>query len=91
MADTGFKRGSGDRVNRCRRLSTLSSALGKPVEIFIYPNELHIKNQPKHRFEIYNRNLDWMRFWLQDYEDPNSSKSQQYARWRKLRELQVAP
>lgn len=60
--------------------------LHKPVELHIYANELHVKNQPKHRYEIYERNLDWFRFWLQGKEDMASAKSQQYARWRKLRE-----
>jgi len=31
-----------------------------------------------------------MRFWLQDYEDPDPAKAEQYARWRKLREMQKA-
>ncbi|HEX7115087.1 MAG TPA: hypothetical protein VF193_08130 [Steroidobacter sp.] len=39
---------------------------------------------------IYRRNLDWFRFWLQDIEDPNPAKAEQYERWRKLRELQCA-
>lgn len=59
----------------------------RPVEYFIYPNELHIKNQPRDRLEIYNRNVDWLRFWLQDYEDPDAVKAGQYNRWRYLREL----
>src|SRR5262249_56435562 len=77
-------------------LVTSLEQLGKPVELFVYPNELHIKNQPKHRLEIYERNLDWLRFWLKDEEDPNQAKSQQYSRWRRLRQKttvkkQVAP
>lgn len=59
-----------------------------PVEAFSFPDELHIKWQPAHRLAIYNRNLDWFRFWLQDVEDPDPGKVDQYARWRKLRELQ---
>jgi dipeptidyl aminopeptidase/acylaminoacyl peptidase len=62
--------------------------LGKPVELFVYPNELHVKNQPKHRYEIYNRNLDWFTFWLQGKEDPDPRKKEQYERWRKLRHMQ---
>lgn len=62
--------------------------LKKPVEMFIYPNELHVKNQPKHRYEIYERNLDWLNFWLQDKEDPNPAKTEQYKRWRDLRRPQ---
>jgi len=64
--------------------------LHKPVEMFVYTNELHIKNQPKHRYEIYERNVDWMRFWLQDYESPEPSKREQYERWHHLRELRDA-
>ena len=59
--------------------------LGKPVEMIIYPDEGHIKHQPKHRLLVYQRNVDWMRFWLQEYEDPDPSKREQYARWRQLR------
>jgi dipeptidyl aminopeptidase/acylaminoacyl peptidase len=29
--------------------------------------------------------LDWLRFWLQGYEDPAPEKTGQYARWRKMR------
>jgi hypothetical protein len=35
-------------------------------------------------------NVDWFRFWLQDYEDQNPAKQEQYRRWRALRELQVS-
>jgi dipeptidyl aminopeptidase/acylaminoacyl peptidase len=59
--------------------------LKRPVELYLYPNELHHKNQPKHRLEIYERNLAWFRFWLKDEEDPATSKEEQYERWRHLR------
>jgi dipeptidyl aminopeptidase/acylaminoacyl peptidase len=59
--------------------------LDKPVELYLYPNELHVRNQPRHRLEIYERNLDWFLFWLKDEERPGSEKSEQYRRWRQLR------
>ncbi len=62
-------------------------ALGRPVEMMVFANEGHIKNQPKHRYEIYQRNLDWFNFWLQGKEEPDPEKREQYARWQKLREL----
>ena len=62
--------------------------LKKPVEVFIYANEQHIKNQPMHRYEIYERNVDWMKFWLKGEESPDPAKADQYARWRRLRKLQ---
>ena len=59
----------------------------KPVEMFIYPDELHIKNQPKHRYEIYERNVDWFNYWLKDKEDRDPAKAEQYTRWRELHNL----
>ena len=59
----------------------------KPVEMFIYSGELHDKNQPKHRYEIYERNVDWFNFWLKDKEDRDPAKAEQYKRWRELRNL----
>jgi dipeptidyl aminopeptidase/acylaminoacyl peptidase len=66
---------------------TTLEQLGKPVELFIYPNELHIKSQPKHRYEIYEKNVDWFRFWLQGWEGPDPAKREQYERWHKFRDL----
>jgi dipeptidyl aminopeptidase/acylaminoacyl peptidase len=60
--------------------------LEKPVEMIIFANEGHIKNQPKHRYEIYQRNLDWFNFWLQVKEDLAPEKHEQYVRWRSMRE-----
>ena len=59
-----------------------------PVELFIYANERHIKMQPKHRYEIYERNVDWLNFWLRDVESADHGKAAQYSRWRELRRLQ---
>lgn len=59
--------------------------LGKPIEVYIYPNELHVRNQPKHKLEIYDRNVDWFSFWLMDEEDSDPTKAEQFARWRSLR------
>jgi len=61
----------------------------RPCDMFIYPNELHHKNQPKHRYEIYQRNLDWFRFWLENEEDQDPAKRNQYSEWRFLRQEQV--
>ena len=62
----------------------------KPVELFIYADELHLKIQPKHRYEIYERNLDWFKFWFQGLEDPSPDKTEQYRRWEKLCAMQIA-
>lgn len=60
----------------------------KPVEMFIFTDERHEKNQPKHRYAIYQRNVDWLNFWLRDKEEPDPAKVDQYKRWHELRTLQ---
>ncbi len=58
-----------------------------PLELYVYPEEDHqIFAYPSHRASIYERNVDWFRFWLQDSEDTAPVKSEQYARWREMRE-----
>lgn len=61
---------------------------GKPYDAYVFSNETHIKWQPAHLHAIMNRNLDWFRFWLQDYEAPDSNKAEQYRRWRALKDQQ---
>lgn len=57
-----------------------------PTEMYVFPEEPHIKVQPRHRLAVYRRNLDWFRFWLQGHVDPDPDKAEQYRRWRALRE-----
>lgn len=65
--------------------AVLKSA-GRPVEMFVFPDEHHNKWQPAHRSAVYARNLDWFAFWLQDREDPDPAKRAQYERWEALRD-----
>lgn len=60
----------------------------KPYDAYVFTDELHAKWQPAHLHAIQQRNLDWFRFWLQDYQDPAPEKQEQYLRWRGLREMQ---
>ncbi len=55
------------------------------ADLYVFPNEPHQKFQPRHKLAVYERNLDWFRFWLQGYEDPAPSKKAQYVRWRAMR------
>ncbi len=57
-----------------------------PVEAYVFAQEPHIKVQPRHKLAVYQRNLDWFRFWLQDVEDSDPAKSEQYVRWRAMRD-----
>lgn len=63
---------------------------GRAVEMYVYPDEYHIKWQPAHRLSVYNRNIDWMNFWLRNVEDPDPAKASQYEHWRALRERVAA-
>lgn len=58
----------------------------KAVEMYVFPGEGHIKAQPIHRLNVYRRNVQWLRFWLQGVEESNPLDPLQYARWRDLRE-----
>jgi hypothetical protein len=60
--------------------------LDQRADLYVFPNEPHQKFQPKHKLAAYERNLDWFRFWLQDYEDPDPTKARQYSHWREMRE-----
>jgi hypothetical protein len=57
-------------------------AAGKPVELWAFPSEMHLKWQPRHQLAANLRNLDWFRYWLTGTIDPDPAKAEQYARWR---------
>lgn len=56
-----------------------------PTELYAFPDEAHFKLQPRHRLAVYERNLDWFRYWLQDHRDPDRTKAEQYRRWDALK------
>lgn len=61
------------------------NALGRPTEILYFAAAPHSTVRPQHRFRSLGTHMDWWRFWLQDYEDPDPAKAAQYAKWRQLR------
>lgn len=56
------------------------------VEMYVFPGEYHVKWQPIHHLNIYERNVQWFRFWLLDQEADEPLDPEQYSRWRTLRE-----
>jgi dipeptidyl aminopeptidase/acylaminoacyl peptidase len=64
--------------------------LHKPVDLILLNNDQHVLSNPGARLVSQGGAVDWMRFWLQDYEDPDPTKADQYKRWRELRALQPA-
>ena len=63
--------------------------LHKPVDLIILNTDEHTLTNPAVRMASQGGSVDWFRFWLQDYEDPDPAKTEQYKRWRGLRELQA--
>jgi dipeptidyl aminopeptidase/acylaminoacyl peptidase len=62
--------------------------LKRPVDLVMLNTDEHILTNPSVRLASQGGSVDWFRFWLQEYEDPDSAKVEQYARWRNLRRLQ---
>ncbi len=60
----------------------------KPVDLIYYPEGQHQLQRPLERLASAQGNVDWFRFWLQNYERPNPEDPDQYKRWEHLRELQ---
>ena len=59
---------------------------GKPFEMYVFPDEHHIKWRPLHRLNIYRRNIQWLKFWLKGEEESDPVSPGQYARWRRMRD-----
>lgn len=59
-------------------------AYKRPTELFVFPNENHIKNGPAHRSAIYDRNIDWFNFWLNGVKLVDPLDPQQFERWRAM-------
>jgi hypothetical protein len=62
--------------------------LHKPVELIYVPHGDHPVVKPWDRLTSQQGNVDWLLFWLKGEEDPDPSKTDQYARWRQLKQLQ---
>ena len=66
-------------------LHTKLKRAGKAAELIAFADEVHIKYQPVHKLAVYERNLDWYRFWLTGEEDKAPDKAAQYSRWRSMK------
>lgn len=64
--------------------------LHKPVDLLYLPAAQHILQKPWDRLASQESVVDWFAFWLLGKEDNDPEKSDQYAHWRALRELQSA-
>jgi dipeptidyl aminopeptidase/acylaminoacyl peptidase len=64
--------------------------LHKPVDLQMLDTDEHVLTNPAARLASQGGSVDWFRFWLQDCEDPDPDKKEQYKRWKHLKELQDA-
>lgn len=58
---------------------------GAAVDLYIFPDEHHIKWQPSHRLAIYQRNIAWFDFWLKGIRSSDGAMAQDVTRWEQLR------
>jgi hypothetical protein len=58
---------------------------GKPIEMFVFEDEPHIKYQPAHRLAIYERSTEWFQFWLKAVMNCDPVKAAQYERWKAMK------
>lgn len=59
--------------------------LAGKADVYAFPHAPHQKYQPRQKLAVYERNLDWFRFWLLGAEDPAHDKLAQYRHWRAMR------
>ena len=56
-----------------------------PVDVFVFPDEEHIKRQPAHRLNVYKRNLRWFDFWLLGKMPADGEEQKETARWAEMK------
>ncbi|MBV5270312.1 MAG: prolyl oligopeptidase family serine peptidase, partial [Afipia sp.] len=78
LADTEF-------LGALESYTALSQA-GNPVDMFIFPDEYHVKWRPAHRMAVYRRNLAWFDFWLKDQRPSDRAHRVEAERWSEMRE-----
>lgn len=57
---------------------------GRPVELYVFEDETHVKWQPAHREAIYQRNVEWFDFWLMNRVNCAADREAQYRRWKAM-------
>ncbi|AOF95102.1 Atxe2 family lasso peptide isopeptidase [Sphingobium sp. RAC03] len=60
-----------------------------PSELYIFPDEDHIKWQPAHRLAVYRRNLAWFDFWLNGQRPTDTQGHSDVLRWEEMRKKYI--
>jgi hypothetical protein len=58
---------------------------GRPVDYLYFPDSLHAPYKAVEKLWAQGSVVDWYDFWLNNHEDQDPAKAEQYARWRELR------
>jgi len=58
---------------------------GAPVDMFVFPDEHHVKWQPAHRLAVYRRSLDWFDYWLRNVRSQAPDRQDELRHWDRLR------
>ncbi|WP_257721816.1 Atxe2 family lasso peptide isopeptidase [Sphingobium sp. TKS] len=65
-------------------------ANGKPVALYVFPDEYHIFWQPAHRLAAYDRSIAWFNFWMLDKSSGPASMITDIGSWRSLQEASTS-
>lgn len=82
---------SDDEVMSALESYTALREAGAPVDLFVFPQEHHIKWQPAHRLAAYTRALDWFDYWLKGVRSTAPERQAELRHWDELRRAQRDP
>jgi hypothetical protein len=63
--------------------------LDRPIDLYVFPGEHHVKWQPAHRLAVYSRAIAWFDYWLNGVKAPD--RPQEIAHWEALRRAMSDP
>jgi len=58
---------------------------GVPIDMYVFPNEYHIRWQPAHRLATYRRSLDWFDYWLRGIRSTAPDRQSELSEWDRLK------
>lgn len=56
-----------------------------PVDMYVFPDEMHVKAHPAHRLAIYQRATGWFAFWLLGSNSDDPALADEFTRWEAMR------
>src|SRR3546814_15657302 len=58
--------------------------VGRPADLYVFPDEHHINWQPAHRLAAYRRRIHWFRYWPRGYLPVAARRRSEAPRWPAL-------